>query len=334
MRFGQPEYLDLIWICAILVLFLNWTAKQKYKKRARFCEPEAERKIIPPKAKKVQKIKSFLTVASIAFLVLALTQPRWGFHWEDLKQEGIDIIVAIDVSNSMLAEDIKPNRLERAKRKVKDLIQLLEGDRIGLVAFAGTSFVQCPLTLDYSATEIFLDVIDTDLIPVQGTDLGHAVRTAIGAFETEANHSKSLILITDGEDHGGEIMKAAGEAKQAEVKIFAIGIGQESGAPIPHLGENGGFKTNEEGDVVLSKLDEFTLQQIAVLTGGGYVRSVTGDMDLNTIYLKDIKKKVEKKELKATRRKIWSERFQWFIFFALLCLFTEFTLKERNIQKI
>ena len=332
MRFGQPEYIHLMWLCLVLVLFLKSARKRKQKKLDRFCQPEAALKTINPEITNIQKRKSLLIVAATGFLILALAQPRWGYRWEDLKQEGVDVIVAIDVSNSMLAEDIKPNRLERAKRKIKDLINMMQGDRIGIVAFAGTSFVQCPLTLDYSAAEIFLDIIDTDLIPVQGTDLGHAVRTAIKAFEPEDDNSRSLILITDGEDHGGEIIKAAEEAQKAHVKIFAIGIGQEAGAPIPRFGQNGGFKTNEGGDIVLSKLDEFTLQQIAIMTGGSYARSVTGDMDLNAIYLKNIKRKIEKKELKSTRRKIWNERYQWFILASLLCLIIETITRERKIS--
>ncbi|MCB1034866.1 MAG: VWA domain-containing protein, partial [Acidobacteria bacterium] len=170
-------------------------------------------------------------------MVLALAEPKYGFTWEEVKREGVDIVVALDVSDSMLVEDAesggKLSRLERAKREITDLLRLMEGDRIGLVAFAGTAFVECPLTLDYGAAEIFLGAIDTDLIPVKGTALGDAIRTSLAAFEGAAQPSRAIVLITDGEDHGGDAVKAAAEARPAGVRIFAIGIVRDEGAPIP-----------------------------------------------------------------------------------------------------
>ncbi|MDE1043724.1 MAG: VWA domain-containing protein, partial [Nitrospinaceae bacterium] len=269
-------------------------------------------------------------VLAILFLILALTRPRWGYQWENLHQRGVDVIVALDVSSSMLAEDIKPNRLERAKRKISDLLDMMEGDRIGLVAFAGTSFVQCPLTLDYGAARLFLSAIDTQLIPVQGTALGNAIKTSVKAFRSQEKKSKALILITDGEDQTGKALSAAKLAGDQGVKIYTIGIGGEIGAPLPNSSGAGGFRKNQQGEVILSKLDETTLQQIALETGGSYVRSVTGDIDLNTIYKDQIKKHIEKKELKSERRKIWQERFQWFIFIALIFLVAETCLSEKR----
>ena len=255
-------------------------------------------------------------------------QPRWGFQWEDIKRQGIDIMVAIDVSQSMLAEDIKPSRLERAKRKVYDLCRMLEGDRIGLIAFAGTSFVQCPLTLDYGAFKIFLDYLEPDLIPVPGTAIGQAIRAAINSFSRRERTSKALIIITDGEDHEGNPLEAAQEAKKEGIRIFTIGVGQEGGAPIPMKDGSGGFKKDERGELVLSRLDEAALQKIALETGGSYVRSVTGDLDLNKIYQEDIRGTIEKKELLSTRKKRWEERFQWFLFAAILLLGIEFFMRE------
>ncbi|SVC53484.1 uncharacterized protein METZ01_LOCUS306338, partial [marine metagenome] len=150
-----------------------------------------------------------LKIFAVFFLILALSQPRWGYQWKDLNQKGVDIVIALDVSNSMLAQDIKPNRLERAKYKIVDLLNMLEGDRVGLVAFAGTSYLQCPLTVDYSAARIFLDAIDTNLIPVQGTAIGHAIRTSVKAFNTKDTQSRAIILITDGEDHTGDAIQSA-----------------------------------------------------------------------------------------------------------------------------
>ncbi|MFQ5715921.1 MAG: VWA domain-containing protein [Nitrospinales bacterium] len=328
MLFGHPERLHWLWVCVGVILFLAWRERKKSRLRALFCNIAILPKLLNPMSLKRQKTKAVYLVLSVFFLILALTEPRWGFQWEDLKQEGVDIIVALDVSSSMLAKDIKPNRLERAKRKVKDLIQMLDGDRIGLVAFAGASFVLCPLTLDYAAAEIFLDIIDTDLIPVPGTALDQAIRVSVKAFASEDKNSKALILITDGEDHGGGGLEAARSAKERGVKIFAIGIGQELGTPIP--GYDGGFKKDKSGEVVLSKLDESSLQRIALATGGSYVRSVTGNMDLNKIYLENVKQTIEKRQLKTSRRKLWQERFQWFILPALLFLIMEFFVNERR----
>lgn len=322
----------MLWLVGVLILFLIWSGRKKNQLRVAFCDARILPKLVHQPSLDKQRTKSVCMILTVFFLTLALTQPRWGFQWEDLRQQGVDIIIALDVSHSMLVEDIKPNRLERAKRKIRDLIGMLEGDRVGLVAFAGTSYLQSPLTLDYAAAEMFLDIIDTDLIPIPGTALGHAIKTSIKAFPTEENSSKAIILITDGEDHGGTAMKATKLAGEQGIKIFVIGIGRELGAPIPLLAPGGGFKKDKSGEVILSKLDETTLQNIALETGGIYVRSVTGDLDLNTIYRENISRKIEKKEFKASRRKIWQERFQWFVFPALLFLIGEFLINERKTK--
>ena len=319
MRFGEPVYFHLLWGLIPLIIFMLWGMKKKQLLTIKFCGNSLLSRLINPGVKKWHHTRTIFVFLAVLFLLLAITRPRWGYHWEDLHQRGVDVIVALDVSNSMLAEDIKPNRLERAKRKISDLLNMLEGDRIGLIAFAGTAFVQCPLTLDYSAARIFLSAIDTQLIPVQGTAIGNAIETSVKAFRTQDKKSKALILITDGEDQTGNALSAAKSARSQGVKIYTIGIGGEIGAPLPNPSAKGGFRKNQQGEVILSKLDEITLQKIALATGGSYVRSVTGDIDLKTIYKDQIQKHIEKKELKSERRKIWQERFQWFIFVALFC---------------
>ena len=334
MRFGDPLYFYLLWCLVPLIFFMVWGMRKKQQLTLKFCGNPLLSKLVHPGVEKRHRSKTIFVVLAILFLRLALTRPRWGYEWENLHQRGVDVIVALDVSSSMLAEDIKPNRLERAKRKISDLLDMMEGDRIGLVAFAGTSFVQCPLTLDYGAARLFLSAIDTQLIPVQGTALGNAIKTSVKAFRSQEKKSKALILITDGEDQTGKALSAAKSASDQGVKIYTIGIGGEIGAPLPNPSGAGGFRKNQHGEVILSKLDETTLQQIALETGGSYVRSVTGDIDLNTIYKDQIKKNIEKKELKSERRKIWQERFQWFIFIALIFLVAETCLSEkRSLEK-
>ena len=330
MKFGAPYYFYLLWTLVPLIIFLIWANRKKYDLIVRFCGVNLFSKLVTLNFKDLQKSKAIFVTLAFLFLLLALTRPQWGYQWEDYKQEGVDIIIALDVSRSMLAEDIKPSRLERAKRKISDLLYMLRGDRIGLVAFAGTSFVQCPLTLDYAAARIFLNAIDTDLIPVQGTALGEALRKSTKAFRTQENKSKAIILITDGEDQTGQAMKAAEDAKKAGVKIFTIGIGKEIGAPLPNPNMGSGFLKNENGDVIITKLNESILQKISIMTGGSYVRSVTGDIDLKTIYLDQINQNLDKNKFKSERRKIWQERFQWFIFLAFLILVYESSLSARK----
>ena len=335
MRFGDPSYFYFFWCLLPLVFFMVWGMKKKKQLTLKFCGNPLLSKLVHPGVEKRHRSKTIFVVLAILFLLLALTRPRWGYQWEDLHQRGVDVIVALDVSSSMLAEDIKPNRLERAKRKISDLLDMMEGDRIGLVAFAGTSFVQCPLTLDYGAARIFLSAIDTQLIPTQGTAIGNAIKSSVKAFRTQEKKSKALILITDGEDQTGKALSSAKSAGDQGVKIYTIGIGGDIGAPLPNPSGAGGFRKNEQGQVILSKLDETTLQEIALKTGGSYVRSVTGDIDLKTIYKDQIKKHIEKKELKSERRKIWQERFQWFIFIALIFLIAETCLSEkRPLEKL
>ena len=334
MRFESPEYFYLILLFIPLIFFLVWSQKKKKQLLDFFLSKSLVYRLIDPLTLKRLKIDTILTAFAVFFLILALTQPRWGYYWKDLTQEGVDIIIALDVSNSMLAQDIKPNRLERAKHKIIDLLNMLEGDRIGLVAFAGTSYLQCPLTLDYSAAHIFLNAIDTNLIPVQGTAIGHAIRTSVEAFNEEDTQSRVIILITDGEDHTGDALPAAKWAKEHETKIFTIGVGKKIGAPIPNNNpENPGFKKDAYGEVILSKLDESTLQEMALHTKGSYARSVSGDMDLQKIYLENIKHGVKKKKIKTERRRVWKERFQWMIFVSLLCLLLRYARKQKFGKK-
>lgn len=328
MRFGEPLYFYLLLLIPLLIGFFIWAEKKRKVLSAKFVDASLLPRLVGPGVEKQRRTKTKLLTWSLVFLVIALAQPRWGFQWEDLKQRGVDIIVALDVSTSMRATDIKPNRLERAKHKVADLLRMLKGDRIGVVAFAGTSFLHCPLTLDYQAAEMFLGALDTDLIPLQGTALGHAIETSIQAFSTTERKSKAILLITDGEDHEGTVSKAIQRAQKEGVKIFVIGIGRDEGVPIPDP-NGGGFKRNPSGEIVLSRINEPLLEKIALDTGGAYVRSVLGDSDLETLYLDQIQQSIEKKELKSSRRKRWTERFQWLVFAGLLCLAGECWLREK-----
>jgi Ca-activated chloride channel family protein len=330
MNFAALEYLYLLWILPAMVLLAVYSFRKKDQLLRLFADTELWGRLMPDVHRRRQTLKFLLLLAAVGLLLTAFLRPRWGFHWEEIKRKGVDIIVAIDVSESMLAEDIQPNRLERAKREITDLVGMLRGDRVGLIAFAGAAFLECPLTLDYGSFRIFLDYLDTELIPVPGTAIGEAIQTAIRAFSTERRASKALILITDGEDHPGQAEKAAEAAKEKGIRIFTIGIGSEEGAPIPLPGGKGDFKKDRKGQVVLSKLQETALQKIALTTGGSYVRSVSGDMDLKKIYEEEIRGKMEAGELKSTKKRRWEERFQWFLFGSILLLALESILPDRK----
>jgi Ca-activated chloride channel family protein len=236
----------------------------------------------------------------------------------------------------MNAEDVKPNRLEKAKGEIIGFIDKLEGDRIGLVAFAGKAFIQCPLTLDYGAVRIFLDSVNTKIIPVPGTAIGEAIRCAIGAFNQKERKYKALILLTDGEDHGTQPIKAAEEAKKHGIRIYTIGIGSPEGEPIPIRGATGaiiGYKRDAKGNIVMSKLDEITLEKIALITNGKYYRATPGEIELDKIY-KEICK-MEKKELFTRKFTQYEDRFQIFLVIALFVLCLECVISDRKrIKKV
>ncbi len=328
MKFGRAELLLLLWLVPAAAMFFAWAFRRRRQLLLRFAAAEVLGRLVPSQSPGRRRAKAALLVIAMGALALSLSEPRWGWRWEEMHRKGADVLVAIDVSKSMLAEDIKPSRLERAKREVIDLLRVVDGDRIGLLAFAGAAFVQCPLTLDYGAAQIFLDALAPDLIPVPGTALAEAIRTATGAFGAGAHDARALVLITDGEDLEEGAIEAAKEAKKEGIKIFAVGMGAPDGAPIPDPG--GGFRKDEQGNVILSRLDETTLQKIALETGGTYVRAGAGGLDLEQLYWKDIKGRTSARELESPRQRRWEERFQWFVGLALLLLVIEALLPERR----
>ncbi len=327
MRYGNLNLLWLLWLLPVCTFFFVWAFKRKQKLILKFVSKELRDRLLEGVSFKKQHFKAFVLLLTIFFIIVALIRPKWGFHWQEVKRKGVDIIVALDVSKSMLAEDVSPNRLQRAKREIVDLLELIQGDRVGLIAFAGTSFLQSPLTLDYGAVQIFLDDLSSDLIPIPGTAIGQAIETAIKSFDQKDKKSRVLILITDGEDHQGKPVEVAKKAEEQKITIYTIGIGKKDGAPIPD--SRGGFKKDKNGELILTHLDEGTLQKIALNTGGSYVRSVTGDLDLEKIY-EDIRKSVEQKDLKSGRRKRYEERYQWPLFIAIVLLVFEIFYSERR----
>ena len=330
-RFASLELLfGLLLVPALAALFL---AALKARRRAleRFGDLELVRKLSASVSRRGRAAKGVLLLATVSLLVLALARPQFGTRIETVRSEGQDVVVALDVSLSMLAEDVAPNRLDRARLEIMRILGRLDGDRIGLVAFAGSAFVQAPLTVDYGAAAMFLNAMDPDLISLQGTNLGEALTVALDAFEEGTVDHRALVVVTDGEDHEGEIEGALERAVQEGVRIHTVGIGSLEGVPIPEIDERGvrtGFKRDEEGNVVTSRLDEATLERVSERTGGRYFPATATGMSLDPL-IEEITGGVGR-ELEAREVRQFDEQFQIFLGAALLLLLVEAVVPDRR----
>ncbi len=331
MRFAEPfNFLILIGVL-LLGAFAFWAIARKKKLLSLFGDLPLIMKNSPYISFPRQRTKVILVLLGLTFLSVSLARLQFGTHLETQKREGIDIVVALDLSNSMMAQDMQPNRLEKAKQEIRSIVQRLTGDRIGLVAFAGEAFVQCPLTLDYAAADMLLDVMDQNSVSVQGTSLSSAIKAAQSAFSQEEKKHKVLLLLTDGEDHEGGAIEQAEAARKEGVKIYTVGIGNPAGEPIPVLDRKGnqvGFRKDDNGEVIVSRLDETTLQKISLETGGRYYPATAGELELDRIF--DEISKLEKKELEGTLVTRYDDRYQWPLLLALLFVVSEFFVSERK----
>lgn len=331
LRFGYPHFFQLYWLLPLLILFFIWNFRKKRKLLRRIGDQDLIEKLLQTVSRRKQVWKIVLILMAFIFLVFSLANPQIGTKLEEVKRSGVDIFIALDVSKSMLAEDVAPNRLEKAKHEISTFIDRLEGDRIGIICFAGIAFVQCPLTLDYSAAKLFLDDIDTDIIPQPGTAISRAIDLAKASFVSKEFKYKVLVLITDGEDHEGDPIEISKEAKKEGIIIYTIGIGSQQGAPIPEFDAYGnriGYKKDRDGTVITSKLDVLTLEKIAFETGGKYYISSTGESELDKIY-REIAE-LEEKELSSRQFTQFEDRFQIFLIIVLIFLIIETLLGERR----
>ncbi len=332
IRFANDFALYLLLLLPALAFFFYLVLRWKKKALQRFGNLLLLQQLTPAFSAGRRNWKIVLLLAALAFMILALARPQLGTALEEVKRKGVDIFIAIDVSNSMLAEDIPPNRLAKARHEVSSLIDKLQGDRIGIIAFAGEAFVQCPLTLDYGAANIFLEVLSPSLIPTPGTDIGKAITLALQSFEGTERKYKVLVLITDGEHHADDVMPIAEEAERQGVVVYTVGIGSPQGVPIP-LAEDGasGYKKSRSGEVIVTKLDEVTLEKIALQTGGKYYRASSGEAELDRIY-EDISS-MEKKELASLKFSQFEERYQYVLCAGFVLLLAELLLAERRNVK-
>jgi len=275
--------------------------------------------------------KAVILSIGIILSLVALSRPQLGFKWNEVKREGIDIIFAVDISKSMLADDVSPNRLERSKLALKEMVQSLKGDRVGILAFSGESFLQCPPTLDYDGFLVCLRGLGVDTISRGGTSLANAIKKAIDTYGDDLKRYKVLVLISDGEEHEGDAILMAERAKKENIKIFCIGVGSKAGSYIPHIDERGRrvFLRDEKGNRIKSQMNEELLKKIAFTTGGVYTQSTRTDFGLRNIYKQKISK-FKKQEQKGKKNKIYNERFQIPLFIAILLLCAESIISERR----
>lgn len=331
MTFARPWCLSLLALLPLLLLALVVEARTRKRRLRGFAQDELLERLTGKIVPGSPFLGALALLLGAGCALVALAGPRWGVHYEEVRHKGVDIVVAVDTSPSMLASDVEPSRLERAKREVYDLLRALRGDRIGLAAFSGAAFVECPLTLDYAAVEMFLNELNPDLIPVPGTDIGSAIEASMKAFDFASNTDKVVILITDGEDNEGRGLKEAQKAAAGGVKVYVYGIGSAQGAPVPALG-GGGFMKDASGSLVMSKLDEKTLEAIASATGGRYVRSVSGDLDLDLLYYAGIKSATTARDLGTRKVQVFEERYQVFAVLAFLFLLYEGARSRRSTK--
>ncbi len=324
-RFAHPEYLYLL-ILIPLVAGLYWfTFINQNKLLEKFAGSKLHNTLFPKRSKFKSHLKFGLATFALLLVILSVANPQVGSKIEEVKQVGIDVYICLDVSLSMTAQDIKPNRLEKAKYEISKLIQKLQGDRIGLVVFAGDAFVQFPLTSDYSAANLFLSAVSTSTVPQPGTAIASAIDLAARSFRKDDPTKKAIIVITDGEDHEGDVDQAVNDASSKGIVIYTIGFGSTAGVPIPVYDASGnqiGYKKDSQGNIVLTKLDEATLQDIAQKGNGKYYLGSNTEDELDKIY-SDLSN-IEKSEYGSTRITDYEDRYYYLLIPAFLILIFEF----------
>lgn len=335
MKFGDLQSIHFLWLVVAGAVFCIWAFRRRRQDMERFAESRLLGAITPSLYPARQKVRVLVILFALVMIIVALMRPQWGFEWKEVRRSGLDILIALDTSRSMLAEDVKPNRLERSRLAVRDLIRKLGGDRVGLIAFAGNAFLQCPLTSDYDGFLLALNDLDVNTIPEGGTSLASTIRVALESFSGGKKKYKVLIIISDGEDHEGTAHEMAEKAKAEGIKVFTIGIGTREGELIPITDESGsrGFLKDSGGIVVKSRLDEELLQNIALTTGGSYVRSSQTAFGLDLIYDEQLSK-MDKEQENERMVKKYHERFEFPLVAALILLCLEPLIRERREVRV
>jgi Ca-activated chloride channel family protein len=332
-RFANPDFLYLLLLLpAMSVLyFINELRKKRALKR--LGDLKLVGSLVPELSRIRPLFKFILQLIAFSAAVIMLSRPQFGSKIEDVKKQGVEVIIALDVSNSMLAEDIQPDRLTRAKQSLSHLIDNLDNDKIGLIVFAGDAYTQIPVTTDYISAKMFLSTINPDLVPKQGTAIGAAISLGIRSFSPGEGKSKAMIIITDGENHEDEPVTIAEEASKAGIIIHTIGIGSTEGVPVPvTINGKKDYLKDSDGNTVITKLDEEILKKIALSANGSYVRASNSNIGLDEIF-KEIKK-MKKQELESTMYTEYNDQFQIFAAITILLLMIDFIIMERKNRRL
>ena len=325
---AQSQYLLLLLIVPLLFVAYALYLRARRKRLARFGSPELVSQLMPDASTGKGWLKISLLAAAWFFFVIGLARPQLGARLKEHQSQGVEVMVALDVSNSMLAEDYSPNRLERSKLAISRLVDKLQGDRIGLVVFAGEAFVQLPITADYVSAKVFLKSIDTESVPIQGTALSEALMASARSFSTQSERSRAIILISDGEDHEGEALEAARAIAEQGIRIYCIGVGSPQGKPIP---KNGSLLKDASGEIVVTRLNEEILQEIAGAGNGKYVRAGAAEFGLNPI-IDDIRT-LDKEQFNSVVFEDFDEQFMYFFAIALFFLILELLVSDTKARR-
>lgn len=334
-RFAHPGLLYLLIVIPLLIVFFVMMARKKKKAIAEFGNPELLEPLMPLLSFRRGAWKFVMLMLALVFVIIGVAGPQFGSKLQQVKKKGVELMIALDVSNSMMAQDIKPSRLEKAKMAIARMVEKLSNDKVGLIVFAGDAYVQLPITTDYSSAKLFLSNISTDVVPIQGTAIGSAIDLAAKSFTPETETSKTIIVITDGENHQDDAVAAAKRAREKGITVHTIGMGLEQGAPIPEKGHPGQFMKDGSGNIVVSKLDEKTLKEIAKSGEGLYVRASNTEVGLTQLL--DEVNRMEKTLLEERIYTDYAEKYQYFLLVGLFFIFVEFMIlgrKNKHFMKI
>ncbi len=325
-RFANTELLGLLFIVPVYVLLLFYFRYRRKKRAQRLAQSALLGRLMPYVSVGRFWWRAILLGLGLVFLILGLARPQFGLKQASQKRKGVEIMLVLDVSRSMLAQDVRPNRLERSKLEIEQLVRNLKNDRIGLILFAGRAHVQLPITSDYASAQMFISQVSCDMVSEQGTQLGDALELALKSFSPQTDVGKAIVVISDGESHEGDPLARAAEASKQGVRIYTVGIGSPEGAPIPDMA--GGVKKDASGSVVISKLDERTLLQIATQTGGIYMRATTVQSGLKPIL--DELDTLQRAEFEQVVYSAYDEQYQFAFVLALIFFVLSFVIMERR----
>jgi Ca-activated chloride channel homolog len=333
-RFANHNFLYLFGIIPVLIVFYIIVRQIQKRNIKRFTEDSFVDTLMPLRSNTRNNLKFIILLFIISSLIIAIARPQFGSKLLNIKRQGIEMIIALDVSRSMMAEDIKPNRLERAKQAIISLINKMQDDKIGMIVFAGDAYTQLPITSDYISAKVFLSNINTDIVSKQGTAIASAIDLGVKSFTQDEKASKVIVIISDGENHEGDAVSAAQQAAEKGIKVYTIGMGSPQGSPIPlHSGmDQGGFLKDRQGAVVITRMDATMLSKIAAAGNGDFYSASTGNIGLMQLYNK--LNKLNKSEVESKVYSDYDDQFFYFIGFALILIFVDFLIVERRNPRL